>query len=169
MAMNGEIMKIAVISNETGFERDFVYSNLVEVLMDSKSMECVRTGEQTKAIIEGEYCVLVSGVSDKSLEMLKSLIKSVEEYGKAYGVLIYKSDEVQNEVLEYCQLNQIKVLETIMNDDLIVKSMEDGQVISCDHEDYRMKFLTVLNNIYVHMANMIFKLKAEGAGGCGGH
>lgn len=159
-------MKITVISNEPGVGRNFVYLNLVEVLAESKSMECVNFENNEIAVNEADYIVLVSSCTRDSLAALKDLISSVESKGKAYGVLMNKVKSENNEIKAYCMTNQIKILEEIPFDEVISKSTDEGLVISIENEVYRMKFLNVLNNIYIHMANMIFKIKAEGSDGC---
>lgn len=161
-------MKIAVIGTEQGVGRKLVHENLIEVLEGSKSFECVEFDNNETSINEAEYCVIVTNTTKDSLDALKDLISRVEAKEKAYGVVINKVKESPSDIKTYCIENQIKVLEEISFDHKISDLADKGKLISIEDENYRMKFLTILNNAYVHMANMIFKLKTDGSG-CGGH
>lgn len=162
-------MKIVVISQEIGVGRNMVYSNLCEVLVDSQSMVCVDFDNTETAINEADYCVLVSGPTIDSLDPLKELVISVEALGKAFGVLINKTTEHNNDIHQYCLKNQINILEQLPFDEEFSRSTDLGIVISRENDEYRMKFLTLLNNIYMHMANRMYKMKTDGSSGCGGH
>ena len=154
-------MKIAVIASQVGVGRKFVEENLIEVLEGSTSIECMDYINNETSIEESEYCILVSDSRKVNLEALKLLIKSVEAKGRAYGVVFNKTDDNNNENKKYCMNKQIKVLGEIPFDDIISINSDEGKIISIENEEYRMKFLNLINNVFVHMANMIFKLKAD--------
>lgn len=162
-------MKLAVISNESSAGRKTIYRNLMEVLADSKSMECMNLVSNEEAIDGAEYLIIVTTGGEASLALLKTLINEVEAKGKAYGVVINKAHASNQEVKDYCLKQSIKVLEEIELSDAINDADLNGLVISREDEVFRMKFLNILNNVYMHMANLIFKLKTEGSSGCGDH
>lgn len=162
-------MKLAVISNEGSAGRKTIYRNLMEVLADSKSMECMDLVSNEEAIDRAEYLIIVSLGGEGSLELLKTLISKVEAKGKAYGVVVNKAQASEQAVKDYCVGQSIKVLEEIELSDLINNADLNGLVISREDEEFRMKFLNILNNVYIHMANLIFKLKTEDSSGCGDH
>ncbi|MGO1713131.1 MAG: ATPase, partial [Senegalia sp. (in: firmicutes)] len=99
------------------------------------------------SIKDADYCILVAEPTIFGSHNLKMVYDLVKLFNKAHGVVLNKYTNKDNPTEEFCNENNINILEKIYFDREIGNLNSDGQIISKLNDNYKAMFLSLLEKV----------------------
>lgn len=100
-----------------------------------------------ESIKDADYCVLVAEPSVFGASNLEMVHELVQVFNKPFGVVLNKCTEGSNPSLEYCNKNNIMILDSIDYDEKIGEINSNGNILTRVDSLYREKFKRLYNII----------------------
>lgn len=99
------------------------------------------------SIKDADYCILVAEPTIFGSHNLKMVYDLVKLFNKSHGVVLNKYTDKDNPTEEFCNENNINILEKIYFDREIGNLNSDGQIISKLNDNYKAMFLSLLEKV----------------------
>lgn len=108
--------------------------------------------ESTK---DADYVILVTEPTPFGLHDLKLAVETMKELNKDFGVVINRFGIGNQDVLQYCEDEQIRVLAKIPNDRRIAEQYAKGKLIFSDFQEVKTELEKVKNFILNEMSEVV--------------
>lgn len=99
-----------------------------------------------KSIYEADYAILVTEPTEFGLHDLEIAVKLVKKLGIPHGVILNRSDEYDNLIINYCNENNITLLGRIPFDEEIARNYSRGELL-INEESYMVIFGEIAQRI----------------------
>lgn len=104
-----------------------------------------------ESIKEADYCILVAEPTIFGAHNLSMVHELVELQKKPYGVVLNKVTGIDNPSKTYCEENHMNILSEFSYDEKLAHILSTGGLAARDIESYQKAFMTLLNNILLHI------------------
>lgn len=99
------------------------------------------------AIEDTDYAIIVSEPTPFGVSDMKMVVEMLRNINIPFGVVINKAGLGDNEIYEYCDEENIEILQEISFDREIAKLYARGSILSHEIESYKEKFETIFKKI----------------------
>lgn len=138
----GEEQAVPLIKKTHSYiDKNFESDNLV--IIDSPPGTSCPVIETTK---DSDFVILVTEPTPFGLNDLKLAVETMRQLKKDFGVVVNRLGIGNNDVIEYCKAEKIKIITTIKNNRKIAESYSKGNLIENDKE-----FLSSITEIANHI------------------
>jgi len=135
----GEVSGVKIIENL----KELVENEELVIIDAPPGTSC-----STVAAVEGaDYAVIVSEPTPFGVSDMKMVVEMLRNMNIDFGVIVNKAGLGDDEIYEYCDEENIEILQQIPFDLEIAKLYASGSILSHEIENYREKFELILNKI----------------------
>jgi len=99
---------------------------------------------------DADYVILVTEPTPFGLYDLKLAVEVMRKMGKAFGVVVNRYGLGNEDVIDYCQLEEIQVLARIANDRKIAELYSAGELIYTSIPEFKEQLLALENRLNLH-------------------
>lgn len=100
-----------------------------------------------EAIEDVDYAVIVSEPTPFGVSDMKMVVELLRSMNTPFGVVVNKAGLGDNEIYDYCNSENIEILEEIPFDENIARLYANGEVLSTKIVSYKEKILSILDKI----------------------
>ena len=105
------------------------------------------------AVEDSDYAVLVSEPTPFGVSDMKMVVEMLREMNINFGVVINKAGLGDNEIYDYCNEENIKILGEIPFDKKIASYYSEGKIFTIEDERYQEFFKKITENILLESQN----------------
>jgi len=116
------------------------YSNDILQIFDSPPGTSCPVIEATKDV---DFVILVTEPTPFGLHDLKLAVETMKELKKPYGVVVNRYGIGNNDVLDYCQEENIPIIAKIPNKRIIAELYSKGNLIFKEVEDFKNELVKI--------------------------
>jgi MinD superfamily P-loop ATPase len=135
----GELSGVAIINEE----KKLVENNEYVVIDSPPGTSCATAN----TIEDVDFALLVSEPTPFGVSDMKMVVEMLRDMEVPFAVVVNKAGLGDNEIYEYCENEDIKILEEIPYNEEIAKLYADGEIFSLHMKEYEERFSKLFQEI----------------------